>query len=383
MSTKIYEGFEAGPIRPPSESGSLMLRVTRNCPWNKCKFCSLYKGEKFSIRPVEHIIQDIDSLKENVNLINKIFENGSDRPSAELNKIQTGMTEHERMAMFSALNWVRGGMKSIFLQDANTLLIKPEDLIYILKYLKKTFPQTERITSYARSHTAARISDENLKNMADAGLNRIHIGMETASDDVLKFIRKGVDKKTHITAGQKVKRAGIELSEYFMPGIGGKEYIETNALETADAINEINPDFIRIRTLAVPESTELYKDVLSGKFIPLNDVEKADELLMFFENLKGITSTVKSDHILNLFQDAEGTLPDDKEKITAPIHKFRELSKDDKLLYIAGRRTGIFSTLADMENSSLVSHTQQTIKAHGVTHDNLHTWASDIMARFI
>ena len=58
-----YQGFEQGPIRPPSESGSLLIRITRNCPWNRCTFCGLYKGELFSQRPVAHVLQDIDTLR--------------------------------------------------------------------------------------------------------------------------------------------------------------------------------------------------------------------------------------------------------------------------------------------------------------------------------
>ena len=59
-----YTGFELGPIRPPSEARSLLLRITRNCPWNKCTFCGLYKHEKFSIRPVDHVKLDIDLEEE-------------------------------------------------------------------------------------------------------------------------------------------------------------------------------------------------------------------------------------------------------------------------------------------------------------------------------
>ena len=55
--------FEQGPIRPPSEAGSLLIRVTRNCPWNKCAFCSTYKGKKFSRRPMVDIKADIDAAK--------------------------------------------------------------------------------------------------------------------------------------------------------------------------------------------------------------------------------------------------------------------------------------------------------------------------------
>jgi radical SAM superfamily enzyme YgiQ (UPF0313 family) len=48
---EIYHGFEQGPIRPPSEAASLLIRVTRNCPWNRCTFCPVYKGSRFSRLP--------------------------------------------------------------------------------------------------------------------------------------------------------------------------------------------------------------------------------------------------------------------------------------------------------------------------------------------
>lgn len=216
-----YQGFEIGPIRPPSEAKSLMLRVTRNCPWNKCKFCGLYKGETFSIRPVKHVIKDIDAIQYYVDEIQKTMGQSGAGNKQNIISFREGRPENEQMVFHTALNWIRGGMKSIFLQDANTMIIKPDDLVEILLHVQKTFPQVERITSYARSHTIARISEEDMARIAKAGLNRIHIGMESASDEVLEFVKKGVDKKTHIIAGQKVKRAGIELSEYFMPGLGG------------------------------------------------------------------------------------------------------------------------------------------------------------------
>jgi len=218
--TENYQGIELGPIRPPSESESLMLRITRNCPWNNCKFCGLYKGKKFSIRPVDHVIKDIETIRYYIDGIGKVIDQSPGGNHQELVALSAGRPEYERMAYHVALSWFRGGMKSIFLQDANTMIVKPDDLVRILNHIKKSFPQVARITSYARSHTIARISDEDMARIAEAGLNRIHIGMESASDDVLRFVKKGVDKKTHIQAGQKVKRAGIELSEYFMPGLG-------------------------------------------------------------------------------------------------------------------------------------------------------------------
>lgn len=377
-----YHGFEVGPIRPPSESRSLLLRITRNCPWNKCKFCSIYKDEKFSIRPVSHVVKDIDLIKEYVDEIQRIIKQ-SEGAERELKEFNDRLSENEWIAFHSALNWIRGGMTSIFLQDANSLIIKPDDLVEILKHLRKTFPQVERITSYARSRSVARISDKDMARIAEAGLNRIHIGMESASDEVLDIVRKGVDKKMHIIAGLKVKRAGIELSEYFMPGLGGEKYSRANALETADAMNTINPDFIRIRTLVIPDNTELFKDYQSGAFAKIGDVKMAEEILLFLENLKGITSTLKSDHILNLFQEAEGRLPVDKERMTAPIRKFLTMEPGEQMIYMIGRRAGIFSRLDDMKNPELLKRAEKARDAHQVTIDNVEDFTAEMMKRFI
>ena len=151
--------------------------------------------------------------------------------------------------------------------------------VQVLRHLTETFPQIKRITSYARSHTIARIKDADLARMKAAGLNRIHVGLESGSDSILAMIKKGSDKEKHILAGQKVKKASIELSEYYMPGLGGKRLSREHALETADALNRINPDFIRLRTLALPENIALFEAVQTGALTPMNDVEIAEEIL--------------------------------------------------------------------------------------------------------
>ena len=381
IASDNYQGFELGPIRPPSEANSLLLRVTRNCPWNKCTFCGLYKGEKFSIRTVDDVRKDIDRLRYFVDEINSSALDASG--SNGLISLQAGLPHPDKMAFHTAHSWIRGGLKSVFLQDANTLIIKPADLVAILEHVRQAFPQIERVTSYARSHTVAHISDEDMSRLAAAGLNRIHIGMESASNEVLDFIKKGADKQTHIVAGQKVKRAGIELSEYFMPGLGGEALSRKNALESADALNQIDPDFIRIRTLAIPEVTELHKDVEAKLFKPLGDKKMAAELLLFLENLEGISSTVKSDHILNLFQEVEGRLPEDKKRMTAPIQSFMAMEPQTQMLYLVGRRTGIFNRLVDLDDAELRGHAEKALAAHRVTLDNVEAWSSEMMQRFI
>jgi radical SAM superfamily enzyme YgiQ (UPF0313 family) len=264
--TAPYQGFEQGPIRPPSEANSLLIRVTRNCPWNRCTFCPVYKETRFSIRPVDHVKQDIDSVARYVEMIRETADESGRLRRTEIQKAVGKGERPDSRAANAALHWGAGGMKSVFIQDANSLVIKPSDLVEILKHLRDRFPWVERITSYARSHTIARIKDKDLEALGAAGLNRIHIGMESGSDVVLKMCQKGVTKETHIKAGLKVKRAGMELSEYIMPGLGGAAYFELNALETADALNRIDPEFIRLRTLAIPNSVALFDEWETGRF---------------------------------------------------------------------------------------------------------------------
>ena len=365
-----YSGFEQGRIRPPSESGSLLIRVSRNCPWNRCTFCNLYKDTKFSLRSVDHIIKDIDCIRGYVEKINNV----------EALDPTTGPDE---MAAYAAMNWVRNGMKSVFLQDSNSLIMKPDDLVEVLQYLAATFPAIERITSYARSQTIARIKAADLDRMKAAGLNRIHVGLESASDAILTMTKKGTDKEKHILAGQKVKKAGIQLSEYYMPGLGGKKFFREHALETADACNQINPDFIRMRTLAIPENIELFKNVQDGTLKPMNDVEVAEEILLFIESLHGITSTIKSDHILNLLQEVDGTMPEDKERITDAIKKFLALDREEQRLFQIGRRTRVFSLLDDLNNKRLRIYAQRNYEELHVAPHNIDKIISKIVKTFI
>ena len=374
-TTKEYQGFEQGPIRPPSEAYSLLVRVTRNCPWNHCTFCPVYKNSRFSIRPKDHVIKDIDSVYRSVEIIQKTAD-------GEGKAAENGDNLDPR-AFNAALNWVSDGMRSVFIQDANSLIIKPSDLVDILTHLKMRFPWVERITSYARSHTIARISDDNLKALRNSGLNRIHIGLESGSDKVLIMTKKGVTKETHIRAGLKVKKAGMELSEYVMPGLGGKAYSKEHAVETADALNQINPDFIRLRTLAIPNSVALYDDYETGRFEKCTDLMMAEEVLLFIESLNGITSVLKSDHILNLFQNLEGKLPEDKENMLDIVRRFLALTPDRQCVYQVGRRLGFFSSLSDMESPRRLERAEKACRQFGIKPENVDEVIDELMRRFI
>ncbi|WP_085811802.1 radical SAM protein [Geoanaerobacter pelophilus] len=368
-----YAGFEQGPIRPPSEAESLLIRVNRNCPWNRCTFCSLYKKQRFSIRPVEDVIRDIDTV---YHLIKQIAQGVPP---------QTLPGDHQ--GVLAAWSWYCGGMHSVFLQDADCLTYRPENLVRILHHLKERFPGVKRITCYARSESLARTPDAALRELAAAGLNRIHVGMETGSEALLKLVQKGVDKEGQVAAGLKVKGAGIELSEYFLAGLGGTELSLEHAEESAEVINRINPDFIRFRTLHIREGVELFPGSGDEKFRFASDQVLAREIGAFLAALDGITSAVRSDHGFNLFQEINGAFPAGKERLVAVPRRFLELEPEERVLFQVGKRTGRLLRLDDLKRPDQVEPVRKFCRESGITAANvderMHEMMQDRMRRGI
>ncbi len=378
-----YQGFEQGPIRPPSEAQSLLIRVTRNCPWNQCAFCPVYKGSRFSLRDPDHVKADIDAVYHCIQRLTAAADDQGMITREAFSQVAEDLPPEQQPALHAAVNWLGNGMRSVFIQDANSLIVKPEHMIDILKHLMDRFPQTERVTSYARSHTICRIPQDKLEQIRRAGLGRIHIGLESGSDRVLAMVKKGVTKAEHIKAGQKVKQAGFELSEYVMPGLGGQDLSAEHARETADALNRIDPDFIRLRTLAVPPGLALHDEYKAGRFKKCTDVQMAEELLMFLEHLKGIHSAVKSDHMLNLFEEVDGVLPDDKEKMMAPVRRFLDMTPEQQMYYQVGRRLSFFRRLDDMNDAGRLARARDLCDRMGITPENVEAVIEEAMNRFI
>jgi len=376
-----YEGFEQGPIRPPSEAYSLLIRVSRNCPWNRCTFCSTYKDERFTLRPVEDVIRDIDIVHRYIDALRRLSKGSGMVTRNQVVEIRDDINPGDMQAFNAALHWFAAGMSSVFLQDANSLIVKPADLVHVLKHIKNRFPWIERITSYARSHTVARIKSNDLKEIADAGLNRIHIGMETGSDRILQMVKKGVTKEMHIKAGRNAKAAGIELSEYVLTGLGGKKFSREHAIETADALSRINPDFIRFRNLSFRDNSTLYEKCEPGSYERATDIVRAKEILLLMENLNGITSQVKSDHMNNLLEEVEGTLPEDKPYMMDVLRAFIEMEPERRVLYQIGKRLRLFSRLSDMENPDSLEEVEKVCRDNGIAAENVDDAVYELMLR--
>ena len=378
--------FEQGPIRPPSEAYSLLLRVTRNCPWNRCEFCHIYKGKKFSLRTVEEVKKDIDTVQEIVSEVKALswMHGFGGEITAPLVELVLQNSPYYPEGFRSVALWLYGGGKNVFLQDANSLVLKTAQLVEILDYLGKTFSSIERITTYARAKTVSKKTVEELQDLCRAGISRIHIGLETGYNPLLQYIQKGVTAQEHIEAGKKVKESGISLSEYVIPGLGGKEMWREHAVETARVLNQINPDFIRVRTLKVLKAMPLHQKIEKGEFVLLSDDEIVVEERLFIENLEGITSTFISDHILNLLEEVEGKLPEEKGKMLALIDRYLALSAEEKTNFRLGRRAGVYRSLDDLSNPELRHQVEKALRGIELERSGgIEKVLSDLMESFI
>jgi len=293
--------YEVGPIRPPSEAASLLVRATRNCPWNKCEFCPTYKGTRFERRPLEEILRDID-----------------------------------RAAEFHGDIY-----RTAFIQDANSLVMKTGDLVQVLSRLKEKFPSVQRVTSYARARTVARKSVAELRELHEAGLNRLHIGLESGYDPLLEYMKKGVTSDLVVNGGKKVVESGISLCLYVVLGLGGRLRLEgeetwrNHAVHTARVLNEVNPDYIRVRTLTIRQGMPLHEKLENGEFEESSDAEKVREEQLLIQNLD-ITSYFASDHSTNAMMDVRGQLPEDKASMLSIMGRYLELSEVEQVNFRLG-----------------------------------------------
>ena len=339
MTNLTTHSIEIGPIRPPSEGGSysLLIRVTRNCPWSRCKFCygSPYDREKFQLRAVEDIKRDIQAAKAISDEINKVSWQlgyaGKVNNIVAATMIRSNPNLSTNTSFVAVFNWLSSGARTAFLQDADSLIMRTPELVEVIKYLKDMFPSLERVTSYARAKTIYKKTIEELKNIRAAGLTRLHVGLETGDDELLKHVDKGVTPEQQIIAGRKAKEAGFELSEYVMPGLGGRARSEQHARNTARVLNQINPNYIRLRPFVPRPDTPLFDEYQEGSFQLSSPHERLRELRTMIEGLS-VTSRVCFDHFMNswrkesgevLFnQDYEGyKFPEEKQKVLELIEE--------------------------------------------------------------
>jgi len=238
----------------------------------------MYKTLKFKPRSVEEVIKDVDK-------------------AAEIYK----------------------GTKSVFIADSDSLTMK--NIVEIIQHIKLRFPNVDRITSYARAKTLMKLGSERLKKIKEAGLTRVHVGLESGDKDTLEFMQKGATPEEMIAGGRAAKEAGLELSFYILIGAGGKDRFREHAVGSAKVCNKANPDFIRLRTLVVQHGSLLEEKMKSGQYKPTSPIEKIKEVKTFLENLDVKKCELASDHFTNyiwindkvVYRGIYGMLPQEKQ----------------------------------------------------------------------
>jgi radical SAM superfamily enzyme YgiQ (UPF0313 family) len=278
-------------IRPPSEATSLLVRVVRGCNWNRCLFCGIYDlyGTPYSTREVEDVKKDIDALAE-------MYGNQ---------------------------------FKTAFLGDANPLELDTDFLVEVLEHLHKQFPSMQRVTAYARSSSLWKKTLEDLKRIHEAGLHRLHVGMESGSSKVLALHKKGTNQEQHIASGKMVMDAGFELSYYFLLGLGGTRLWEEHVHASAKVVNEVKPHFLRVRRLWIHPMSRLNPKIESSEFEPQTPEGTVLELRDFLQALDAEGTVFTCDHTNNYIR-IHGKLMQDKQALLDYINKFLALPADTR-----------------------------------------------------
>ncbi|MBE3588517.1 MAG: radical SAM protein [Thermoanaerobacteraceae bacterium] len=269
--------YEGVIYRPPSEANSLLIQATIGCPHNLCTFCAIYKKTKFRVRPVEEIKEDLRAARDRYG----------------------------------------EGIRSIFFPDGNTIAMKTDNLCRVLDYTRELFPRLERITVYGSARFIVRKTFQEMQRLREAGLNRIHVGLESGDDTILTAIRKGATAQEMVAAGLMVKEAGMELSEYVLMGIGGPGRSREHALASAGVLNAIDPHFIRIRTFIPRPGSPLFEKCQRGEFQLVSPHGILNEIKLMIENLQ-VNSQVSSDHVSN-YWDIRGRLPGERDLMLQEI----------------------------------------------------------------
>jgi radical SAM superfamily enzyme YgiQ (UPF0313 family) len=238
-------------------------------------------------------------------------------------------------------NWRMNGGQTCFLGDADSLILKPDFLGTVISDVKCQCPTLRRFTIYGRTATAARMrSLSDLKQMKKAGLDRVHFGIESGSDEVLSMVQKGETKSDHIKGCLKTREAGLSCSVYVMPGLGGRKLSDLHAHETARVITAISPDFVRLRSLQIFPQTSIAHARNTGEFVEADEEQLVKEIRIMVSEIDSKT-ILMSDSAANLL-NINGQLPRDRNAMLQEMDAYLGLSPRQKEVFSLESRLAAF-----------------------------------------
>jgi len=271
--------YEGNIFRPPSEAHSILLQVTTGCSHNKCTFCRMYKGSRFTIKDDATIMADIDFA-----------------------------ASHCR------------GQNRLFLCDGDALIIPQKRLVTILEAIRQKLPWVERVSTYANSKSIKMKTPEQLRELYQKGLTLAYMGLESGDDITLQNINKGADSERMIDMGRKLRASGMKLSITVLLGIGGTERSHIHAKETGRVLSAIDPEFVGALSLMLTPETPLFKMAEKGKFDLPDANGMLEELGIMFATTNLSNGYFHANHASN-YLPIKAKLPKDKASTLKLIEK--------------------------------------------------------------
>ena len=270
-------------FRPPSEWKSLILQVTNGCSWNKCSFCSMYEGENKKFKP-----KHIDQIEKEI-----------------LSVVQSGLPTGR-----------------VFLADGDAMMLPFNRLKQILELIKLHLPQVTRVSSYCLPRNLTNKTVEQLTELRALGLKLVYVGCESGDDEVLKLIDKGETYQSSVIALNKIKQAGMKSSVMILNGLGGPEFSEQHAINSARLMNETQPDYLSTLVVSFPFGEERFAaNFLKENRQPYRQLRQQElfkEMEILLTTLELENTIFRSDHASN-YLVLKGTLGQDKAQLLAKV----------------------------------------------------------------
>lgn len=276
-------------FRPPSEALSFILQVSLGCSWNRCSFCEMYKEKTFSIRSDEEIFHDI---QRGASLIPQT--------------------------------------RKIFLADGDAMALPTGRLLAILTTINREMPKISRISSYALPRNILKKSASELKELRDAGLKLIYLGIESGDDEILRRIEKGETAESTTKGLLMAKEAGMKSSVIIINGLGGSALSRQHAVNSAKLLNTTQPEYASTLVLSFPKGPDRFISCFGDDFIPLTQMELFKEMVTLISSTNLKSTVFRSDHASN-YLSLKGILGRDKEKLLAQLREAIEHPEGAKL----------------------------------------------------
>lgn len=271
--------------RPPYEANSLLLEVTAGCTHHKCKFCTLYDDIpfKFKMTPMEDIEADLKEAKGQFRL------------------------------------WIGHKISRTFLVGANPFVLKASRLLEIADLVHQYFPSSKTIGCFSRVTDITLKTDEELKQLKNAGYDGLTIGIETGDDEALEFMHKGYVSQDILTQCQRLDNVGISYNFFYLTGVSGAGRGELGAKATAELCNQLHPQIVGASMLTIYPNSVLYQEIQKGNWKEEQEIEKYMELKTLVENLN-IPVWFAAGGASNAIP-IQGTLPRDTKKVIAVLEQ--------------------------------------------------------------